>query len=172
MHPCPSSDIPEIQLHQPLSGCFLASPLLSLKLDTPSYTENYYSDVLSLAVIRDWGADLFRGSSFESEIAEEKAWGMALYAPQAWWDNLGHCVRRVYLVGGGEELFRDHIVEFGKLMANVKGIDFESHMEIKEAHDGTYMDFESGRLPSKSTERLARWVIECLQRSQGLVQEL
>lgn len=35
----------------PLAGCFLISPLLSLDVNTPSYKETHYADLLSIPVV-------------------------------------------------------------------------------------------------------------------------
>ena len=90
---------------------------------------------------------------------------MALSGDKGWWDRLCGIVKRVYLVGGGEELFRDHIIEFGEKLKNVDGVDVSVYINMEEAHDGTFMDFETGASPSRSTIRLGDWVVESLKLS-------
>ncbi|OBT43657.1 hypothetical protein VE00_05223 [Pseudogymnoascus sp. WSF 3629] len=157
----PVDTFPALRLAEPLGGCFLISPLLSLDLTTASYRENEYADLLSIPVIRDWGQDLLRGSQFFDERQNERAWGMPLCGNRDWWDGLGKVVRRVYLTGGGEELFRDHIIEFGQILKGLEGLDVQVHIDWKEAHDRTYMDFEDCVVPSKFTIRLGNWVVDC-----------
>ena len=165
MHQYPADTFPALRLSAPLSGCFLVSPLLSLDLDTTSYIENRNADLLSISVIRDWGEDLFKGSQFVNEKQNGKGWGMALSGDKGWWSHLGRIVKRVYLVGGGEELFRDHIIEFGARLKNADGVDVSVYINMEEAHDGTFMDFETGASPSRSTIRLGDWVVESLDLS-------
>ncbi|CZR68092.1 uncharacterized protein PAC_17991 [Phialocephala subalpina] len=165
MHQYPDDKFPALRLSTPLSGCFLVSPLLSLDLDTPSYRENQHADLLSIPVIQDWGEDLFKGSQFVNEKQNGKGWGMALSSDKVWWSRLGEIVKRVYLVSGGEELFRDHIIEFGERLKVADGVDVSVHINMEEAHDGTFMDFEIGASPSRSTVRLGDWVVESLELS-------
>jgi acetyl esterase/lipase len=162
MHQYPDETFPALGLSAPLSGCFLVSPLVSLDLDTLSYRENLHADLLSIPVIRDWGEDLFKGSPFSNEKLNGKGWGMALSGDKDWWNRLGRIVQRVYLVGGGEELFRDHIIEFGDRLKNVEGVDVSIYIDVEEAHDRTFMDFETGAPLSRSTIRLGNWVVESL----------
>ena len=162
MFPYPHDTFPELRLAEPLGGCFLISPLLSLDLTTASYQDNKHADLLSIPVIRDWAQDLLRGSQFFDERQNERAWGMPLCGNRNWWNGLGKVVRRIYLTGGGEELFRDHIIEFGQILKGLEGLDVQVHIDWKEAHDRTYMDFEECVAPSKLTIRLGNWVVDSL----------
>ncbi len=92
---------------------------------------------------------------------------MALSGDKLWWSRLGEIVKRVYLVGGGEEVFRDHIIKFGERLKNVQELDVRVHINMEEAHDGTFMDFETGVSPSRSTIGLGNWVIESLELSSN-----
>ncbi|KAH9210125.1 catalytic protein [Leptodontidium sp. 2 PMI_412] len=167
MHQYPGDESSGKSLPEPLSGCFLISPLLSLDLNTISYRENRNADLLSIHIIKSWGADLFRNSRFETEKEMGKAWGMALSGDDDWWNRLGEVVKRIYLVGGSEELFRDHIIEFGKRLRNVPKVGLSTYIVEKEAHDGTFMEFETGAPLSNSTWRLGNWVADCLRPLQS-----
>ncbi|KAH8597627.1 Alpha/Beta hydrolase protein [Bisporella sp. PMI_857] len=165
MYSYPGEAFPVLKLSEKLAGCFLVSPLLSLELDTASYKDNLHADLLSIPVIRDWGEDLFRHSRFKIEKQNGKGWGMALSGDENWWAPLNQVVKRVYLVGGGEELFRDDIINFGVILQGIEGLDSCCHINWKETHDNTFMDYESGVYPSRSTIRLADWVVETLELS-------
>lgn len=165
MHPYYRTGFPRLRLKETLAGCFLVSPLLSLQLDTPSYSENQNADLLSIPVIRDWGRNLLDSTPFVMEKRKNQGWGMALVANDEWWDDLGASVKRVYVVGGGEELFRDDIIKFGKVLENIKGMDLQLHINTHEAHDATYMEFEGEENPSKSTLRLTRWILDSFRSS-------
>lgn len=88
---------------------------------------------------------------------------MALSGNENWWDPLGGVVRKVYLVGGGKELFRDHIIEFGARLHSAKNINVDVSICEDESHDGTFMDFETGTSPSSSTIRLGQWIVKSLE---------
>lgn len=60
---------------------------------------------------------------------------MALAGDEDWWKCLGEVVKRVYLVGGSEELFRDHVIEFGKKLKTVPGVDVSLYINAKEPHN-------------------------------------
>ena len=160
MHPYPDRTFPSIHLPVPLRGCFLISPLLSLDLNTDSYIQNRNADLLSIPIIRDWGQDLFRNSPLCKEVQNGHLWAMPLSGNKEWWNNLGTVVSRVYLTGGGEELFRDHIIQFGKVLEGLHGLDAQVHVDGIEAHDRAYMDFETGAALSGSTIRLIDWVVD------------
>lgn len=160
MRPYPDGTFPLIQLPVPLRGCFLISPLLSLDLNTESYIQNRDADLLSIPIIRDWGQDLFRNSPIGQETQNGHAWGMPLSGSEEWWNGLSTVVSRVYLTGGGEELFCDHIIQFGKVLKGLHGLDTQVHIDGVEAHDRAYMDFETGAPLSGTTIRLIDWVVD------------
>jgi hypothetical protein len=60
---------------------------------------------------------------------------MALDVPESWWQYL-NIVDHVLVIGGHEELFRDHIVQFVEVLRRKSSVDLTSYIALDEAHDG------------------------------------
>ncbi|GAD98387.1 hypothetical protein AOR_1_832114 [Paecilomyces variotii No. 5] len=157
-HPRPESDL-IVELKEPLRGCFLVSPLVSLSnLETRSYNERCSADVLSKNLIREWGDALIKNSPWREEIRNGLGWGMALDVPEKWWQGFD-IAKRIIVTGGHEEIFRDHITAFIEVLRRNASVHLTSHMALDEAHDGPLMEFRSHCLPGSSTKALTEWII-------------
>ncbi|KAG4428793.1 hypothetical protein IFR05_015726 [Cadophora sp. M221] len=159
MHSYDDQRFPKLRLTGPLCGAFVISPLVSLDLSTKSFKENAYSDILSLPNIRDWGALMFDETPFSKESQEGLAWGMALDGSDEWWRALNTTVKRLYISAGGQELFRDHVVEFSERIRRLGVVDLKSYIDEKDSHDAIYVNFQQGKAIDATRLRLMDWII-------------
>lgn len=90
---------------------------------------------------------------------------MALDVPEEWWEDF-RAVDCVFISGGYEELFSDHIQQLGKTFQ--RKIQRKSYGNLtvhmaNETHDGPLMDFAAGRRPSETTKVIEDFVISCFK---------
>lgn len=145
-----------------LKGCFLVSPLASFSSTTASYKRRCSVDVLGKDVVDSWGKLLIRNSPWHDEISKGYAWGMALDAPNTWWEELDS-VKNILVTGGEEEVFRDHVVQLLDVLKRKTKTHVTGYMAEKEAHDGPLMDFSAKRPPGPTTKFITEWIIARLK---------
>lgn len=150
-----------VDLYGTVRGCFLVSPLASLKFTTPSYSRWFSADVLRRKVVHEWGVYFVENSPWQQEISSGDGWGMALDVPESWWEGF-EVVDSVLITGGYEEIFSGHIQQLGKMFQ--RKIHANVTLNIaNETHDGPLMDFAVGRGPSETTKAITDFVISCFK---------
>jgi hypothetical protein len=86
---------------------------------------------------------------------------MALDVPESWWDGF-KAVDNILVTGGYEEVFSDHVQQLGAMLKRKSRGNVALYM-AHEAHDGPLMDFAAGRPPSKTTDAITDFVIDCFK---------
>ncbi|KAJ5706569.1 catalytic protein [Penicillium malachiteum] len=152
----------DIELTEPVKGCFLVSPLTSLNLSTESYKKWFSVDVLGKEVVRRWGDLLIKNSPWQDEISNGYGWGMALDVSESWWEGLSSA-DAILITAGEDEVFRDHIIQLIDLFKRRIKSDVTGYIANKEAHDGPLMDFTAKRAPSLTTQNITHWIIAQLK---------
>ncbi|KAJ6007297.1 alpha/beta-hydrolase [Penicillium herquei] len=148
----------DIEMTEPVKGCFLVSPLTSLNLNTVSFTKSFSVDVLGKEVVGRWGDLLIQDSPWQDEISQGYGWGMALDVPESWWDGLSS-VDEILITTGEEEVFRDHVIKLIDVFKRRLSSKVTAYVANKEAHDGPLMDFLAKRAPSLTTQQITQWII-------------
>ncbi|KAJ5737861.1 catalytic protein [Penicillium malachiteum] len=159
-HPRPRNLNPiyDIEMTEPVKGCFLVSPLTSLNLNTMSFRKPYSVDVLGKEVVSRWGDLLIKDSPWQDEISRGYGWGMALDVSESWWEGL-NSVDGILITTGEEEVFRDHIIQLIDVFKCRAKSNVTSYIADKETHDGPLMDFLAQRAPSLTTQHITQWII-------------
>ncbi|OJJ76868.1 hypothetical protein ASPBRDRAFT_190214 [Aspergillus brasiliensis CBS 101740] len=150
-----------IDLPHPVKGCFLVSPLSSFDFSTPSYGRWFSADSLNRKVVDEWGQYLVDDSPWHEEIAAGYGWGMALDVPESWWNGFT-AVDRIFVTGGYEEVFSDHIQLLGEMLKTKCKGSVALHM-ANGTHDEPLMDFGAKRPPSATTRAIRDFVIACFE---------
>jgi acetyl esterase/lipase len=172
LHPYPSSipsglnagkKAPALRLSSPLRAAVLVSPWLTGSTSTQSFISNEGYDVLSTSGVRDCAELLYDGTSIAEEVKNGQAWGSTYEAPDGWWTGLGEkAVQRVLVTAGTDEIFRDHICTWSDKMKSLqlKGVQWESRLAEKEAHDEPLMGFTVRRPASETSKVLTKFIID------------
>ncbi|KAJ5716705.1 hypothetical protein N7493_008616 [Penicillium malachiteum] len=137
-----------IELTEPVKGCFLVSPLTSLNLSIESYRKWFSVDVL--------------GKEVQDEISQGYGWGMAHDVSEGWWEGL-NSADAILITAGEEEVFRDHIIQLIDVFERRLKSNVTAYIADKEAHDGPLMDFTARRAPSLTTQQITHWIIAQLK---------
>ncbi|KAF2182320.1 alpha/beta-hydrolase [Zopfia rhizophila CBS 207.26] len=162
IHPHPGIDA--LQLSSPLAGAFSISPWLTMNMDTESYRENRNIDMLSPSLVKQSAHDFLAGTTSNEELARGEGWSLLLESPQEWWGRLPDVVSGVFLNAGNQEMFRDHIVEFGELLKGLRdGIEVTVDVGEKEGHDHVLIDFMRGNHDARAVNALIEWMIGTLK---------
>jgi hypothetical protein len=66
------------------------------------------------------------------------------------------------VTGGYEEVFSDHVQQLGAMLKRKSRGNVALYM-AHEAHDGPLMDFAAWRPPSKTTDAITDFVIDCFK---------
>jgi acetyl esterase/lipase len=151
----PRADVPEIHLPAPLRGLCLASPWVALTPGGRSPIESAGKDYLRADFIR------LDGARFQAEFAEtDVAFSSPAKAPEAWFAGMERVVERVLVTAGGDECFRDDIVNFGEGLKTWHP-DVELVVQKNGLHADMYLDFMVGEKKKKLgvlTPLLVEWL--------------
>jgi acetyl esterase/lipase len=128
LHPHPA--IKPLSLSAPLGGCLLFSPWVNFETTSKSMSENSDKDILPAWTIE------FAASTFVDKV-DENEYTTALTADPSWWK--GFPAKKILILGGMDEIFRDDIVEFG---SKVQQYNEQARVRIfeHETHEGCITD--------------------------------
>ncbi|KAF8970925.1 Alpha/Beta hydrolase protein [Flammula alnicola] len=136
LHPLPGIR-PMTPLQAPLRGVYLMSPWVAMKSNAASFKSNTPQEMFSTANVEDYGALFLAHVPSEREIP----YAEALRAPDEWFAGLDGVVDRVLMTAGGEELFRDDIIQFSQTLSRVKPNEFTFVVQEGGYHDDPFLDF-------------------------------
>lgn len=149
LHPHPQVD--SIKFDGRFSSVALLSPWITFNtVKTPSMRLNRYKDVLALSIITEW-ASLFAGN------APLDAYLQPHEAPEDWFRGLP--VKNLLLMAGADEVFVDHLREFGGILRDVFP---PTTIEIvkDEAHCHLILESLMGESNSKQRAIFQDWIIK------------
>lgn len=162
MHPQPQCEL--LSLQTPLAGVFLISPWVTDKTESESFRWNARIDMLSSNLVRRSAGDFVSPSEAEAERVRGHGWAMPMHAGPGWWEGLGGVVTNLYITAGEQELFRDHIVEFGDHLRTELSLvggempAIQLHVDPGEAHDHILVSCLQGQMDAPSMKRLVQWM--------------
>ncbi|KAK3324609.1 Alpha/Beta hydrolase protein [Cercophora scortea] len=150
-HPHPA--IPALENVRSLKGVFLISPWVTFKQGAPAFRTNRYKDSLSRPALKRW-SDLFLRNAPEDE------YNSPLSASEDWWRDVQ--AERILVIGGGDELLVDDIVQFTEKLQKHNGQKTELVVARGESHNHMISErrlhiFEE---PCESEVRLFKWILD------------
>lgn len=167
LHPHPQ--VQPIPLQQPLGGALLYSPMVSFRIDYPSFERNQSVDMLPASKMRSWAA-MFLGKAKPENRETDPGpitgdpYSEPCFNSQSWWQGMHCVVSNVLVMSGGDEIFADPIHQLGhdmKLGWSEAGGSLEDVVFIetpREAHIGPIVDFMITK--GDSSRRTSQSVIE------------
>ncbi|KAH8898820.1 alpha/beta-hydrolase [Thozetella sp. PMI_491] len=155
LHPHPS--VEPLKIQEPLAGTFTVSPWLSACGNAHSCEENKHVDMLSPEFVRAISHGCFKGYEFDSQVAENRGWGMPLDVPGSWFNGLGAVTRRLYVTAGEQEILRDDAIRFAEsVRTNNADVKVELEVSESEAHDFIAVEAELG-IDGDAMQRMIAW---------------
>lgn len=160
MHPHPDPIVPRLELKEEegFRGALLISPWVNFSHAAPSFTRNQCKDCISVAVLNRWSHNYLGGRPADP-------YNQPLTAPEGWWDGLGAIVKKVFIVGGSNEILLDDILNLTETLKRewigVKG-GVKTVITEGEAHVVMMIDRGIGYKPEdlQMDKEIRRWLRE------------
>jgi acetyl esterase/lipase len=115
----PHSEVPVIELNEPLLGLLVYSPWVSFSTETNSFLRNADIDMLVPLMLRKWAAMYLGKSNRNPEADPGPVSGDSYTEPASndstWWDGGHRFVDDVFVWFGGSEMLADSIESFSNV---------------------------------------------------------
>ncbi|EAU87381.2 alpha/beta hydrolase fold protein [Coprinopsis cinerea okayama7 len=154
---------PISKLSEPCGGVYLMSPWVTFESISSSYTQTRSDDFVNGKSLTEW-SKLYTGAVADSQ----KAYIEFLKSSTSWFQGVSTFAGRFLVSVGGEERFRDDVVEF--VESRLAKVCPDVQLEIQEGgvHNDPYYDFMAWDRPtlvSSLSPVIISWLKDGLKKS-------